>query len=438
MPEPEPQALFDPKQYLQDYFLDVDDEFDQLYQFWCRAVQSLPAGGRALELGVGPSIYTAIPLASRMDEIHLADLLERNLAEIDAWMNNAPGSFDWTDHIRHVLTLEGITPSPLDIQHREEQLKSKIKTLRTCDLRWEQPLGRNEDFDLVTAHYCTEAASRDIEDWAAMIGRVVALVRQGGAFFLTVASGLNISRAYDSIESVIPPPNILPLDVKNALTVAGMRLDSWDFIPGMEGDPYAGSVLSLSFKPLEPISQDILHDHNHGLPSLSDAQRRDGAEAIIMRELEDHPSLGLEKGENGWWLVVQQPIEKDGVVFHMTGECVPEPTRYSLQIDEHQHLSSDTWQADDFIDHSCDPNCRIDVAEDCIALVAIQRIEPGEKLTFNYLTTEWDMAEPFDCDCGSNKCFKHIAGFRYLSDVQKKTLEPFLTPFLKRKLGQDP
>ena len=147
----ENESLFDPKQYLEEYFPEVDEEFDHLYRFWCRALRQIPEGGRALELGVGPSLYTAIPLAARVDEIHLGDLLDRNLAEIDAWIKNKPGHFDWKDHIGRVLEFEGLNPDTKQIELREDQLRSKIRQLRHCDLRWEAPLGEKEAFDLVTA-----------------------------------------------------------------------------------------------------------------------------------------------------------------------------------------------------------------------------------------------------------------------------------------------
>ena len=71
-----------------------------------------------------------------------------------------------------------------------------------------------------------------------------------------------------------------------------------------------------------------------------------------------------------------------------------------------------------------------------VTLVAIREIAAGEKLTFNYLTTEWDMAEPFACQCGAPDCFKDIAGFRHLPLNRRISLEPLLTPFLRRKLRE--
>eukprot|EP00741_Cyanophora_paradoxa_P020749 tig00021294_g20028.t1 len=35
-------------------------------------------------------------------------------------------------------------------------------------------------------------------------------------------------------------------------------------------------------------------------------------------------------------------------------------------------------------------------------------IKAGGELTFNYLTTEYTMECPFDCECKATHCFKHL------------------------------
>ncbi|KAF3942002.1 hypothetical protein ABW19_dt0203625 [Dactylella cylindrospora] len=82
----------------------------------------------------------------------------------------------------------------------------------------------------------------------------------------------------------------------------------------------------------------------------------------------------------------------------------------SVQVSETDHieLNSDLLYAN----HSCDPNVVFDVDEDCVK--AIKDIQEGEAITFNYLSTEWDMAQAFKCECGSAKCLGDIKGAKYL------------------------
>jgi len=72
---------------------------------------------------------------------------------------------------------------------------------------------------------------------------------------------------------------------------------------------------------------------------------------------------------------------------------------------------------DNFICHSCDPNCDIVVGKDlAAALVARRQIEPGESITFDYDTTEDDLRGDrggFDCECGAAICRGVIAGRLY-------------------------
>src|SRR5262245_58991218 len=101
------RAQFEPRLYLDDYFLDVNEEYDGLYQFWCDAAQAMPEGLRALELGVGPTIYSTIPLSARFSEVHLADFVPESLVEIERWRRREAGCFDWRPHVQRVLQIEG-------------------------------------------------------------------------------------------------------------------------------------------------------------------------------------------------------------------------------------------------------------------------------------------------------------------------------------------
>lgn len=52
--------------------------------------------------------------------------------------------------------------------------------------------------------------------------------------------------------------------------------------------------------------------------------------------------------------------------------------------------------------HACDPNCR--PCFELMALMARRDIAAGERLTFDYLSTESAICAPFDCQCGARAC----------------------------------
>ena len=133
--------------------------------------------------------------------------------------------------------------------------------------------------------------------------------------------------------------------------------------------------------------------------------------------------------------------EKDGCKGVFAGEDIPKSSafklggvvsgrhdRYSLQLgrDRHLHVPSDDdgiespdyfWR---YLNHSCQPNGYINTAG--LAFVALREISKGEECTFNYLTTEFEMAVPFTCRCGAVNCFGLIRGYAHLSVAQKEEL----------------
>lgn len=138
-------------------------------------------------------------------------------------------------------------------------------------------------------------------------------------------------------------------------------------------------------------------------------------------------TLRAATGPYGRALVTSKPILPCEVIIELDGVVVHAPDRFTIQIDHQRHLapSGQDWA---LINHSCTPNARFDPARP--AMVAVAAIQPGEEITFNYLTTEWQMAEPFRCGCGAPHCPGTIAGFRFLSPQQREALLPYLSPHL--------
>jgi hypothetical protein len=95
------------------------------------------------------------------------------------------------------------------------------------------------------------------------------------------------------------------------------------------------------------------------------------------------------------------------LVAFRAAEEVAAPSRHSIQLDAHRHalIEPDALR---YTNHSCDPNVHIDVAG--MRIVALRRIEPNDEITYFYPSTEWLMAEPFTCSCGSERCIGRIAG----------------------------
>ena len=69
-----------------------------------------------------------------------------------------------------------------------------------------------------------------------------------------------------------------------------------------------------------------------------------------------------------------------------------------------------------FCNHSCRPSLVFDMAKLEVRVADDRPLSIGDELTFYYPSTEWDMKEPFDCECRSTaakRCGERIAGAKH-------------------------
>lgn len=57
-----------------------------------------------------------------------------------------------------------------------------------------------------------------------------------------------------------------------------------------------------------------------------------------------------------------------------------------------------------FINHSCAPNCEIDIRDRRVYIFALRTIKPGEELSYDYGQEYFEMHLAARCRCA--KCFK--------------------------------
>lgn len=121
------------------------------------------------------------------------------------------------------------------------------------------------------------------------------------------------------------------------------------------------------------------------------------------------------------------------VVIAITGREVRVPTRYTLQLGPGLHVDAEPepeavggypeWR---FLNHACEPNTSVRGR----SFVARRAIRRGDELTFDYESTEWDMATPFLCECKSRHCRSMIRGYRHLSAKSRTAIGTMAAPHL--------
>ncbi len=128
----------------------------------------------------------------------------------------------------------------------------------------------------------------------------------------------------------------------------------------------------------------------------------------------------IVRKEVGSGLVARREWKANDVIIPLSwGPFQPEPNRWTVQSNHRKHAEPLPFELR-YINHSCDPNVFFDVDAD--VLRAIKNITPGDEFTFFYPSTEWSMAEQFDCMCGTQNCIGRISG---AADLPLEILQRF-------------
>jgi len=150
----------------------------------------------------------------------------------------------------------------------------------------------------------------------------------------------------------------------------------------------------------------------------------------------DNPLVGVLVEHAERRLVTTTAITEGTVLFRIEGYETRTPTKYSLQVGKDLHLDQrGARDANDrvrrfywrYMNHGCDPTTIIRER----AVIALRDITALEGVTFDYNTTEYDMAEPFQCRCGSAFCVKTVRGAKHLTTSQRARLMPLLPDYLR-------
>jgi hypothetical protein len=117
----------------------------------------------------------------------------------------------------------------------------------------------------------------------------------------------------------------------------------------------------------------------------------------------------------------------------------------TVQVSRNQHVELNC----DFLftNHSCEPSVEFHVQKVGPAFAIDVRVaarqgadgeavglQKGDDLTFFYPSTEWEMAQPFACNCGTATCRKWIAGAKEMGMAKLQGL--FLSTHIKELLHE--
>ncbi len=86
---------------------------------------------------------------------------------------------------------------------------------------------------------------------------------------------------------------------------------------------------------------------------------------------------------------------------------------HALQVGEDLFLTASN-DLDDFVNHSCAPNCGVRLRGGRVELFALNAIPADEEITFDYAVTQSRSPDLMECACGQSSCRTLIGNFEAL------------------------
>jgi len=117
--------------------------------------------------------------------------------------------------------------------------------------------------------------------------------------------------------------------------------------------------------------------------------------------------LRVKRSRAGLGLFTQSPIKKGECIIEYKGKQVPRSqqeynnSKYLFWTGKHTMLDGATRaNTARYINHSCRPNCEIDIHRGRVFVLARRTIKPGEELAYDYDTEYFDRyIKPHGCRC---------------------------------------
>ena len=108
------------------------------------------------------------------------------------------------------------------------------------------------------------------------------------------------------------------------------------------------------------------------------------------------------------------PFKKGDMISRFSaGNIFETPNYLTVQTGTKRHITL-LPQFLQYINHSCSPNVFFNTTT--MELIALKDILPNEEFSFFYPSTEFDMAQPFICFCGSKNCLQNINGAKHIPE----------------------
>ncbi|NWU17097.1 NNMT methyltransferase, partial [Cephalopterus ornatus] len=189
------QQNFDPQAYMKEYY-SMSDSREGANVFVMQNLRSLHKmfsldelrGGTLIDVGCGPTICQLLSACERFQEIIALDYTDQNRQELERWLRNEEGAFDWVPVVKCVCELEGDREKWAE---KQEKVRKKVKQVLKCDVTKANPTGPVSlpPADCIVSTLCLESACKDLPTFRSALRNIGTLVRPGGHLVLVTILG---------------------------------------------------------------------------------------------------------------------------------------------------------------------------------------------------------------------------------------------------------
>ena len=121
-------------------------------------------------------------------------------------------------------------------------------------------------------------------------------------------------------------------------------------------------------------------------------------------------SLKVSKTHSGLGMTTLEPIEKGGFIIEYVGpvlnkvEADNRGGKYLFETSKNRFVDgSDRSNTARYLNHSCTPNCEVEIHNGRIFIFALRDIKTGEELEYDYGKEYFDEFIRHECRCGAKK-----------------------------------
>lgn len=119
-------------------------------------------------------------------------------------------------------------------------------------------------------------------------------------------------------------------------------------------------------------------------------------------------SVRIGRSKTGLGMFALEPLKKGDFIIEYIGKKIPSKVadekggRYLFELNSKWTIDGvDRKNKARYINHSCRPNCEVDIKNGRILIFAIKKILPGEELTYDYGEEYFnDYFKKPGCKCG--------------------------------------